>query len=830
LIAAPSSGIAEAIRHVQRATTMPAREPGWVLKESFVADRTIERVIGLLPHRGSIGYAVESDAASQRETVRAYAAVDVGKPFPGVNVRLKASARNVEKVFTIEPHYDAAAIRMRIDGTSALRVTGDGALEADTALGPIRFTAPQAFQTVDGISKNVEARYVVHSGTHEYGFALGTYDPRLPVTIDPLLQSTFVGGAGDETVAAMAIHPGNGEVYIAGFTDSASMPATAGAEQTVNAGATGTTDTYVTRLDPTLTTRLQTTFFGGAGADIVTALAIHPATFDVYVAGYTSSPTLPATAGAPQPTNSGNGDGFVVRLNAALTQRLRTTFFGDDFGDDRIMALAIHPVSGEVIVAAWTTSAELPATAGAEQMFSNGLTDGFIARLDSTLAQRLRTTFFGGSDHDFISAIGVHPTTGEIYATGYSQSTNLPAAARGAQPTLGGALNPFVTRLDADLSHRLQTTYLGGSTADLAFAIAFHPVSGEVYVTGWVQSPNFPGTGGSQQPQLGSGYDMFLTRLDAGLTHLLQSTYIGGGGEERPLGIAFHTATGEVFVGGYTNSADYPATAGGLQMLSSVDAVVTRLNRELTRRVQSTYLGGPGGEQIVSIAIHPVNGDVYVAGNTNSPTFPGTAGAEQTTNASTGLSISDAFVSRLTRDLTGVDTTPAPFAFAAQGNVPTSTLRTSGPVQLAGLAGLAPIYVEGKTGSEFCISSTNGCSCNVVPFQSAQGTVADSQYVCVRHVSSPAPNDVTRTTLHVGGEAASFFVSTGGALGPPCSLDVDGDGEQHALTDGLLLMRALFGLTGTAVTTNAVAETGTRKTWDQIRPYLNGNCGASFAP
>jgi len=64
---------------------------------------------------------------------------------------------------------------------------------------------------------------------------------------------------------------------------------------------------------------------------------------------------------------------------------------------------------------------------------------------------------------------------------------------------------------------------------------------------------------------------------------------------------------------------------------------------------------------------------------------------------------------------------------------------------------------------------------------------------------------------------------------PPCSLDIDGNNTIDALTDGLLIIRAMLGLTGTNVTDNALGANPTRSTWAQIRPYLNGNCGTNFA-
>jgi len=64
-----------------------------------------------------------------------------------------------------------------------------------------------------------------------------------------------------------------------------------------------------------------------------------------------------------------------------------------------------------------------------------------------------------------------------------------------------------------------------------------------------------------------------------------------------------------------------------------------------------------------------------------------------------------------------------------------------------------------------------------------------------------------------------------------CTLDLDGNGgAPDPLTDGLLSLRAMFGLTGAAVTNGALGAAPTRPDWTAIRNYLNANCGTSFAP
>ena len=62
------------------------------------------------------------------------------------------------------------------------------------------------------------------------------------------------------------------------------------------------------------------------------------------------------------------------------------------------------------------------------------------------------------------------------------------------------------------------------------------------------------------------------------------------------------------------------------------------------------------------------------------------------------------------------------------------------------------------------------------------------------------------------------------------ALDIDGNGATDALTDGLIILRAMFGLTGASVTTGAIGSGATRSTWAQIQPFLNTHCGTNFTP
>jgi len=191
---------------------------------------------------------------------------------------------------------------------------------------------------------------------------------------------------------ALAIHLTTGEIYVAGYTTSTNFPGTAGGAQTGHRGGFG--DAFVARLNSGLTQILQSTYLGGSGSDYAAALAIHPATGEVYVAGKTDSRNFSKTAGGAQVAHGGGDeDAFVARLNKDLTQILQSTYLGGSDMDEA-RALAIHPTTGEVYVAGYTLSSNFPKTAGGAQTKCNKCFayrayvygDAIVARLTADLA------------------------------------------------------------------------------------------------------------------------------------------------------------------------------------------------------------------------------------------------------------------------------------------------------------------------------------------------------------------------------------------------------------------------------------------------------------
>ncbi|MBK9605712.1 MAG: hypothetical protein IPO58_04530 [Betaproteobacteria bacterium] len=155
------------------------------------------------------------------------------------------------------PRPGPGRIRLRVGGATRLELGVGGELIAHTGNGPLAYTAPVAFQE-DGQGRRepVGVRWRTDAGGDQYRFALAGYDPARPLVIDPLLQSTYLGGANDERALAVAIHPVSGDVYVAGYTTTDSgFPGLAGGVQTVYGGPAPTHiqngDVFVARFSAT---------------------------------------------------------------------------------------------------------------------------------------------------------------------------------------------------------------------------------------------------------------------------------------------------------------------------------------------------------------------------------------------------------------------------------------------------------------------------------------------------------------------------------------------------------------------------------------------------
>jgi hypothetical protein len=226
------------------------------------------------------------------------------------------------------------------------------------------------------------------------------------------------------------------------------------------------------------------------------------------------------------------------------------------------------------------------------------------------------STLFGGSAQTEVTAVAADDFGNAIIA-GYTNATDLPA--NGAKTKNAGGLDAFVAKFVGAGNQLAWCTYLGGSSDDRAFGVAVD-AGGNVYVTGWTYSANFPLVKAAQS-RFGGGRDAFVTKLDPSGTMILYSTYLGGSNYDQGNAIAVDSQ-GNAYITGDTLSTNFPMlnayqwTSRGQQ-----EVFVVKLNAAGSSLLFSTYLGGGGDDHGAAIAVDRIN-HVYVAGSTYSTNFP----------------------------------------------------------------------------------------------------------------------------------------------------------------------------------------------------------------
>jgi hypothetical protein len=365
-------------------------------------------------------------------------------------------------------------------------------------------------------------------------------------------------------------------------------------------------------IDPVIS---YATYMEGSGLGAVTGVALDSAG-NLYAAGWTEALNFPIVL-AEQAANAGGVDAFVVKVSPSGAGLIYATYIGGR-GDDRAAAIAVDS-SGEAYVTGATSSSNFP-LGSAVRLTLGGSKSAFVLKLNAAGNALLFSTYLGGTTYDLGTAIAVD-ASGRAYIAGDTQSADFPVV--GAfQAVIGGGFDVFVTKLNANGTY-VFSTFLGGAANDHAGDIALDS-GGNVYVAGGTYSINFPLANAIQTTNHGT-QDAFVTKLNASGASLLYSTYLGGSGgvtPEEANGIAVD-ASGNAYVAGVTNSADFPVTAGVLQpqFKGVADVFAAKINPAGSALVYSTYLGGTDFDWGSGIAIDG-SGNAYVAGYTSSGDFP----------------------------------------------------------------------------------------------------------------------------------------------------------------------------------------------------------------
>jgi hypothetical protein len=583
----------------------------------FIGANPSAESVALDPLDARVHYMVGS-AEEWRTDLPSYGRLEYRNVYPGIDIVYYGDpSQRLEYDFVLHPGSEPSQIRLRFEGAERVHSDTNGDMLLRTAAGEWRHTNPAIYQLKSGKRHKLAGRFRAE-GPDEVAFEIGEYDRTLPLVIDPTLAySTFLGGSGQDSAMSIAVDAA-GNAYLTGYTESLNFPAASGSR----AGNPSGVDVYVAKLSPA-GKLLYITYLGGSGDDRAYGIAVDSSGAAV-VAGWTYSTNFPVVNGA-QPRLGGGRDGFVAKLNAAGNALVFSTYLGgsgadsgnavaldpqgniyvagetdstnfpvlngfqiqiggrqDAFlakfssagtklygtylggiGDDRATAIAVD-AAGNAYVTGSTFSSNLP-VAHAFQPTLGGGQDAFAAKIGPTGNALIYSTYLGGSGGtisapEIGNGIAVD-SAGCAYIAGTTSSSNFPTS-NPLKSSLSGSQDAFVLKLSASGSALVYSTYLGGSSIDMAMAIAVDS-TGRAYLAGYTASTDFPAVSAVQSTYAG-GYDAFLARLNSAGNALEMATYFGGTGSDCAYGIALDVSGG-IYLAGQTLSPDFP-TASAIQM------------------------------------------------------------------------------------------------------------------------------------------------------------------------------------------------------------------------------------------------------------------------
>jgi hypothetical protein len=556
-----------------------------------------------------------------RRDVPHYARLRLPAVYPGIDlIYHPAQDARLEYDFVLSPGADPASIRLGFEGMAGMRLNESGDLVLSLPGGEVVQRAPVAYQDGDHGRADVPVAFRL-AADGSVGFQLAAYDTTIPLVIDPVLTfSTYLGDS--RTVIQDVKVVADGSAYLYGHTSFSGLPTTPGALQTLPAGGY---DAFIAKLAADASHYEFITYLGGSG-DEANGGSIGPGIHvdtdgAMYVTGRTDSADFPLKK--PLQANLvGQDDFYVAKLDPTGSRLIYSTYLG---GPDWESPRGAEPSEagpsiavdrgGNAIILGYSNADGYPVVNAHQDHPAGGL-DGVLTKLNKQGSSILFSTYLGGSGNDKPRSLKLD-ASGNIYVTGRADSADFPLV-KPLQGQYGGRGDVFVSKFNSN-GQLVFSTLWGGSNTEKGRAIDLD-AQGNVYITGNTQSTDFP-TVSALQGQLAAGGDMFLMRINSRLDKVAFSTYLGGADDDEGSALVLD-AEGNVYIGGYSHSADFP-TVNPIQaeLNGTKDVVVLKINNRGSRILFSTYLGGTGAEEAIAMGLDTA-GLLTVAGTTDSLDFP----------------------------------------------------------------------------------------------------------------------------------------------------------------------------------------------------------------
>ncbi len=582
-------------------------------------------------------------AENHRRGVKSFAEAYAQNVLPGVHLRSYLQEGDSRFDIVVMPGTDAKSVKYQIKGAKGLRLENSRVLAIDTAEGVLKTADLFAYQMVGNRVIPVPARFNLQGTV--VGFDLGSYDPRLPLIIDPLVYGSYVGsdavqGAGNGAETLNSVYADStGSVYMVGFTNSGTFPVTDG-PYSIN--LSGGNDMFLARMRGDAYTWEYAAFIGGSGNDVAARVDVSESNGKLWIAGITTSPNFPGA------NNAAVNGAVVVRFSIAANRDLSPDF-STHLGNISVADFNVDS-QGRPVMAGTATNAFLvgdgyvPFIAGA-----GGGNDGYVLRLNQDGTTNAKV-IVGSTVSDFLTGLDVSATDDVAVSFSIANTGNQDTSTAAAPifPTTAGVYangrllrnqDIGVVKLDENLAPIFSAT-LGGAANEASRGVAFDPL-GDVYVLGNTSSFDYPTSSGAFREEVNG--DFVVTKISGLGDQIKYSTgigraetvtanrirvdsrgvaYVGG-----TVGWRFGAVPGQTIQGSIPTTPDAvdPNYVGGVEQINvpradadfdpTTEAFFMAFNPAGTQQLYSTYIGSNGNEALTDLFVDSV-GAVWISGNT----------------------------------------------------------------------------------------------------------------------------------------------------------------------------------------------------------------------
>lgn len=542
-------------------------------------------VRGVEPLPGVVNFLLGNDPRSWRTNVPTYGRLRLENLYPGVALELSGAPHGLRFTLDVAPGGSADRIAWRIDGADGspaapLQPGGELdmvlALDYGSYLGGGRDDSAMAV-AADGqgnayITGSTQSSNFPRQGPLQPDLGSGSVADAFVTKVNPagdaLVYSTYLGGNRGEHGYDIALDA-QGSAYVVGYTESNDFPRAAAIQDQYGGGGS---DGFIAVLSPDGSQMSHGSFIGGRDSDNVTGVAVGMAGASqgrIYLTGDTSSTDFP-TVNPLQNRPGGRGDAYVAVIAPDRSAYTYSTYLGGSSAETG-MAIATD-ASGAAYVTGYSLGSGFPLENPIQSNW-RGVSDVFVTKLVANGAALEYSTYLGGRDED--QAEGITVANGEVTIAGHTLSRDYPIEAA-YQGQIKGDSDAFITRIAADGSAIVFSTFLGGAAGDMARDVVLD-AAGNVHVAGSTSSTNFPTLDPIQNSLRGLS-DAMVASLSADGQTLLFGTYFGGSREDYARGVALGPQ-GSLIITGYTESADLKSSGGFQENYGSQgDAFVARMS------------------------------------------------------------------------------------------------------------------------------------------------------------------------------------------------------------------------------------------------------------